>query len=80
MSPPQTPHPQPALGRAVRELREKQETSLERLAPEAGIAANTLSVIERGDANPTWETVRGIASALGVTISELAKLAESFEN
>lgn len=40
---------------------------------------NTLSLIERGKANPTWETVRGIATALGVSISELAKLAEGYE-
>ncbi len=49
------------------------------LAPEAGITLNMLSLIERGEANPTWETVRGIAGALGVQVSELAKLAEKFE-
>jgi transcriptional regulator with XRE-family HTH domain len=52
---------------------------LKSLAPEAGITLNMLSLIERGEANPTWETVKGIAAALGVSISELAKAAERFE-
>jgi hypothetical protein len=33
-------------------------------------------MIEGGNGNPTWATVRDIALALGVTVSELAKLAE----
>jgi len=35
-----------------------------------------LSLIERGEGNPTWATVRGIAAALGVSVAELAKVAE----
>jgi transcriptional regulator with XRE-family HTH domain len=50
------------------------------LAPEAGITLNMLSLIEHGEANPTWETVKGIAAALGVPVSELAKAAERFES
>lgn len=74
-----TPHPQPALGKAIRELREKREIGLRTLAPSAGVTFNTLSLIERGEANPTWETVKGIAAALHVSVSDLAKLAEKFE-
>jgi transcriptional regulator with XRE-family HTH domain len=77
--PRQTPQPQPALGKAIRELRYKRGASLESLAPEAGITLGTLSLIERGEANPTWGTVRGIARALGVPVSELAKAAETLE-
>lgn len=33
----------------------------------------------RGKGNPTWATVRDIAAALGVSVSELAKAAESLE-
>ncbi len=75
-----TPHPQPALGKAIRELREKQEISLRTLAPNARVTFNTLSLIERGEANPTWHTVRGIAAALGVSVSALAKAAERLES
>lgn len=35
-----------------------------------------LSLIERGEANPTWNTVHGIAAALGVSMADLAKAAE----
>jgi transcriptional regulator with XRE-family HTH domain len=80
VNPRQTPYPQPALGRAIRELRQQKGASLKSLAPEAGITLNMLSLIERGEANPTWETVRGIAAALGVPISGLAKAAERFES
>lgn len=68
--------PQPALGAAIRELRQKRGETLKTLAPKAGVTWGTLGVIERGEANPTWGTVRGIAAALGMTVSELAKVAE----
>jgi transcriptional regulator with XRE-family HTH domain len=71
-----TSQAQPALGNAIRELRHKRKASLETLAKEAGITLNMLSLIERGEGNPTWATVRGIASALGVSVSQLAKAAE----
>lgn len=74
--PRQTPQPQPALGRAIRELRRKRDETQEELAPRAGITAKTLSLIERGEANPTWGTVQGIADALGVAMGDLAKLAD----
>ena len=76
--PRQTPQPQPALGRALRELRRKRDETQEELARRAGITAKTLSLIERGEANPTWGTVRGIAAALGVSMGEVAKLADEF--
>jgi transcriptional regulator with XRE-family HTH domain len=40
------------------------------------LAPKTPSLIERGEANPTWGTVQGIAAALGVSMGELAKLAD----
>jgi DNA-binding XRE family transcriptional regulator len=76
--PRQTPQPQPALGQAIRELRQKRDVTQETLAPQAGITPKTLSLIERGEANPTWGTVRGIATALDVSMGDLAKLADKF--
>jgi DNA-binding XRE family transcriptional regulator len=72
--------PQPALGAAIRELRQKHGRTLKELAPEAGVTWGTLGVIERGEANPTWGTVRAIADALDVSIGELAKLTEKHED
>ena len=71
--------PQPALGRAIRQLREKRGVSQEALAYEAGVTSGTLSLIERGRSNPTWGTAKGIAAALNVDIAELAKLSLEFE-
>lgn len=71
--------PQPALGMAIRELRQKHGETLKTLAPKAGVSWGTLGVIERGEANPTWGTVKGIAAALGVSVSTLAKAAERLE-
>ncbi len=67
---------QKALGTAIRELRSKKGVSLEALAGDAGISKNMLSLIERGEGNPSWSTVEGIAAALGISISQLAKRAE----
>lgn len=77
--PRQTPQPQPELGTAIRALREKRGESQESFGPKAGITPGTLSLIERGEANPTWGTVRGIAAALGMPVSTLAKAAERLE-
>ena len=74
-----TSQQQPALGKAIRALRQKRGASLETLSGEAGITLNMLSLIERGEGNPTWATVRGIAAALGVSVSELAKTADKLE-
>jgi len=71
--------PQVALGKAIRQLRHERGESLEALAPKAGISLNMLSVIERGEANPTWNTVHGIAAALGASVADLATVAEKME-
>ena len=76
---PQNPKSQRALGSAIRELRNKQGDSLETLAGEAGITKNMLSLIERGEGNPSWATVEGIAKALGVSVASLAKLSETHQ-
>ena len=72
--------PQPALGKAIRQLREKRGATQEDLAHEADITTGTLSLIERGHANPTWGTLKGIAAALNVSMAELGKLADKEED
>lgn len=71
--------PQRALGQAIRELREKRRLTQEAVAHEAGVTASTYGLIERGQSNPTWATVDDIASALGVSIVELAKGADKLK-
>jgi transcriptional regulator with XRE-family HTH domain len=72
----QNPEAQQALGQAIRELRAKQGETLEVVAGKSGVTKNMLSLIERGEGNPSWSTVTSIAEALGVSISALAKRAE----
>jgi transcriptional regulator with XRE-family HTH domain len=70
--------PQPALGKAIRQLREKRGATQEGLGADAGVTGRTLSLIEQGHANPKWATVRDIADALNVSMGDLAKLADRF--
>jgi len=52
----------------------------EKLASKAELTGRSLSAIETGKANPTWATVSDIATALGVSVSMLAKMAEKLES
>jgi transcriptional regulator with XRE-family HTH domain len=72
--------PQPALGAAVKQLREQREATQEALAYEAGITTGTLSQLERGISNPSWGTLKAVAGALGVSMVELAKLTARLED
>jgi XRE family aerobic/anaerobic benzoate catabolism transcriptional regulator len=72
--------PQPALGKAIRELREGRGMTQEALAQEAGITVGHMSMIERGHSNPTWGTAGNVAKALAVSLVDLAAAAERFES
>jgi transcriptional regulator with XRE-family HTH domain len=68
---------QPALGRAIRELRLERKSSQAMLAERAGITVAALSRIERGHTNPTWGTAVALAAALETTVGEIAARAEA---
>jgi transcriptional regulator with XRE-family HTH domain len=70
--------PQVALGQAIRQTRLAHGLSQEEVAHGADLHPTWLSHIEAGR-NPSWGTVRRIATALGVELSELANLAEQIE-
>lgn len=72
--------PQPAVGKAIRQLREKRGLTQEAVAHDAGVTTATLGVIERGLSNPTWATVKAIAFAVGVSMGELGELADTLED
>jgi transcriptional regulator with XRE-family HTH domain len=61
------------LGRRIRDLRTQRidRWTQEELADRAHISVSFLSMIERGERIPHVETLAAIASALGVTLSEL---------
>ena len=68
--------PQPGLGRAIKQLRTERGLSQEALGLRADIHPTWISHIESGRNNPAWGSVRRIASALDVRLSELAALSE----
>jgi transcriptional regulator with XRE-family HTH domain len=72
--------PQPALGNAIKRLREECGLSQEGLGHAAEIHPTWISHIESGRNNPAWGSVKRIAAALGVKVSELAALAEQGES
>lgn len=72
--------PQPGLGRAIRELRNQRGLSQEKLGHLSEIHPTWISHIESGRNNPAWGSVKRIASALEVRLSELARRAEELED
>jgi transcriptional regulator with XRE-family HTH domain len=67
------------LGANLRRLRVASRLSLSELARATQISKATLSVIERGAANPTVQTLAALAGALGVSVGELLEEAPDGE-
>ena len=62
------------LAKKIRELRNKKGLSQEKLARLADVSYNTIVKIESGESeNPTFQTMTGIAKALGGSLDDLAK-------
>jgi len=68
-----------ALGRAVRGLRKEKGLTQEELAERADLHESYISIIEGGQRNPTWATVRRISYGLGVPLVELIERADELE-
>jgi transcriptional regulator with XRE-family HTH domain len=73
--PPPLP-PDPALGLAIKKLRETRGLTQEELASRAGTTVGTVSRLESAKSAPAWATVMQISDALGVSLTELAKAVE----
>ena len=69
-------HLRVALGHTIRELRAAAGFSQEKFAIAAGVHRTFMGNIERGDANPSLETLEGIARGLGIKVWELIEQAE----
>jgi transcriptional regulator with XRE-family HTH domain len=67
---------QPELGEAVRRLREERGLTQEQLAHAADVHATWISRLENGHLNPAWGSMRRVAAALGMKLSELTAAAE----
>lgn len=71
--------PQRGLGKAIRFLREESKMTQKRLAEESGVSTSWISMIERGEVDPTWNTVARISKGLGFPMESMAEMAERFE-
>lgn len=71
------PAPDPALAVVLRRLREDRGMTLEALAFKSGVSIGSLGRIELGRSSAAWSTVRQIADALDVSLTELAAAVES---
>jgi len=56
------------VGNSIKERRKTLRVTQLQLAELAGVSVNTLYKIERGQANPTLETLTKIANILGLEI------------
>lgn len=59
------------IARNLRRWRETRGMTLSTLAEQAGVAKSTVSLIERGQGNPSIDTVWSLAAALGVPFASL---------
>ena len=66
-----------ALGRTVRALRSAAGYSQEGFADAIGVHRTYMGTLERGDGNPTLETLELIAAGIQISVSELLRAAES---
>ena len=64
------------LGRRVKKLRAQHHWSLEQLSATSGVSRSMLSEIEREKANPTLAVTFRIATAFGLSLSELIESAD----
>ncbi len=71
---------QKQLGSRIRELRKAQGFSQETFAEEIGIATNTLSSIERGNAFMTASTLEKIIDILNIQPQDLFKFSNKKTN
>lgn len=69
-----------ALGAAIVYYREQAGWTTPQLARRAGITPNNLRRIERGQAEPHWNTARRIAEAVPVPLADLLTEAERRES
>jgi transcriptional regulator with XRE-family HTH domain len=68
--------PSEAFGRALRQQRKERGFSQERLAMDAGVQRNYVSLLELGRNQPTISIIFKLADALSIRPSKLLQLTE----
>ena len=67
----------PRFADRLKQLRESANLSQYALAKKSGLSAQAISMIEKGEREPGWETVRKLAKALGVSVAAFDVIGES---
>jgi len=62
---------QKKFGQNIRKARTKAGLTQEQLAEQAGLHTNYYARVERGEENPSYETIEKIIKALGIKSSEV---------
>ncbi len=62
------------LARRIRALRERRGLTQEDFATRCGISVSFVSLLERGERNPSYETLLQVAAVLGLPLWELFRL------
>jgi XRE family transcriptional regulator, aerobic/anaerobic benzoate catabolism transcriptional regulator len=65
-----------ALGRAVRQLRERQGLTQAQLAEAAGMSQQRLHALEAGEVDPHFDTLLALADGLGIRPATLFSRAD----
>ncbi|WP_444643545.1 helix-turn-helix domain-containing protein [Caproiciproducens sp. R1] len=68
------------IGEKVKSLRKQSNMSLRELAQNTGLSKTTLSDLENGTKNPSLDTVEKIATAFGLTSSDLLQKTDNPED
>ena len=59
------------IGKRIAQVREEKQLTQSGLAREMGVSQSAVSQIEAGERNPSYEMLRDIAKALGVSVPHL---------
>ncbi|SDK35733.1 helix-turn-helix domain-containing protein [Sediminibacillus albus] len=68
-----------AVGERLRTIRKMKVLSQEELAHAAGLHPTYIGQLERGEKNPTIDTIDKVTSSLGISLSELFRLTENLK-
>lgn len=68
-----------SLGLALKATRRSVPISLAALSDKSGVAMSCISVIERGESNPTIDTIHRLSSAMGTTAATVLRFAEKLQ-
>ena len=66
-----------ALGRAIRETRRSRGLTQEELAASIGLHRTYIGDVERATRNVTVQTLKRLADGLGISMTELVRMAET---